>query len=228
MRKLFLSLLSVSSVMLFSCQKEIDPAVLPNSTGSSGNNNNTSNSYFPLTAGTWTQYKDSATGRITKMTVTNRTTVRNNRLYTVVLSTTNSVTDSMLVAVIGPDYYHTFYGYSPNTNAPFDLTFYFLNDTASVGRSWYYNAGQGNGITAYITTRIMEKGLSLTIQGKPYTNVIHTRMTLAYDLGGIVVDFADYDYYLAKGIGMVRVRGKMDQLGVFIETCSELTDYHIQ
>ena len=166
MRKLTLALLSVSSVLIFSCQKEIDPTILPNSTGSSSNNN-TANSYFPLTAGTWILHKDSATGRMTKMTATNRTAVRNNRLYTVMLSTTNSVTDSMLVAVNGPDYYHTFYGYSPNTNAPFDLTFYFLNDTASVGRSWYYNAGQGNGVTAYITTRIMERAFPLPFRANP-------------------------------------------------------------
>lgn len=219
-------------IFLFSCQKEIDPNIITGpgtGGGNGGGTSNPSNSYQPLTAGTWWKYTDSASGNITTVTVTNLTKTINSIVYNKIVNTTNSQTDTTYYASPQPNYYMTARGQSPNTGAPYDLTFHYLNDTASIGRSWNDNAGQGNGFTATTQTTMMEKNITVTIAGKTYTNVIHTQMALSYDLGlGGPMDFGTYDFYFAKGIGIIRIRANLGAFGFSIPSCSDLTDYHIQ
>ena len=117
---------------------------------------------------------------------------------------------------------------SPNTGAEYDLLFNYLNDTASVGYNWTYTAGQGNGFTAYVKTTIIEKDITVTVSGVTYPNVIHTKLDFYYDISGIIMDFADYDYYIAKNVGIVRVRSNISGGGVSLQTSSDLIDHHIQ
>lgn len=148
-------------------------------------------------------------------------------MYTALVGTNGTQTDTSWFAAPQPNYYITLKGNSPNSGAAFDLTFHYLNDTASVGYSWQYKAGQGNGFTAHIKTTIKERGISMIVEGKTYTNVIHTELVLSYDLFGIILDFGSYDYYVSKGVGIIKVRTEVASFGVAFSACTNLIDHKI-
>jgi hypothetical protein len=227
MRKLHLLLLSALCVFMISCQQEIDD-VLTNPPGNGNNNNNNNNNntsgglYQPLTAGTWWKYKDSASGNLTTNTATSVTKTLNNINYRAITAGNG---DTAYYGVKGPGYYFRAAGLSPS-GLPFDLTFNYLNDTASVGYSWQYNAGQGNGFTAITNTKIIEKGITMTVEGKTYTDVIHTFLVLSYDMGGTPSPYGEYDFFIAKIVGIIKSRADLAS-GLFI-SCTNLVDHHVQ
>jgi hypothetical protein len=227
MKKFYFPLLfSLLSVFFFSCQKEIS-FDKPPAGGGTTQGGNSADSYQPLSTGSWWKYKDSASASISTLTVLSGTKTINGILYTDVKGEQGSQVDTAYQASPQPNYYFNAKGFSPNTGAPYDLTFHYLNDTAAVGYSWQYNGGQGNGFTAVMTTTIIEKNISVAIGGRTYTNVIHTQTALAYDILGTVMDFGTYDYFFAKGVGIIRVRAQLDAFGTVLSSCSDLVDYHI-
>ncbi len=82
---------------------------------------------------------------------------------------------SAYYAVKGNNYYLRAAGSSPNSGASFDLTQLYLNDKEAAGFTWSFDGGHGNGFAAKIPGKIMERDLTMTVQGKSYKNVIHTR-----------------------------------------------------
>ncbi len=224
------------TLSLFSCQKEVNEELptTPGGTGGTGGtggsggsgNTNPANSYHPLTAGsTWT-YKDSTTGTLNTIVSTGKTKVIDGRTYTIV--TDPQVSDSAYMSNTGANYYLLGEGTTPNLGASFKIVFHYLNDTAAVGTTWRYNAGHGNGVTAYITPTVMARNLTLNIEGRTYTNVVHTRLKWEYEFGGMTLEMANYDYFTAKGVGIVRVRSFLDAMGTKLETCSNLVDHTIK
>jgi len=220
------SLLLLASFILVACQKEIDETTTEGG-GGPGGNPVTGTSYNPLSTGSWWKWKDTASGATTTSTVINKNKTANNIVYTALLSDNGSRTDTAWAASPRPNYYLAAQGVSPNTGAPYDLVFHFLNDTASVGYSWQYNAGQGNGFTSLIKTTIIAKGLSMTVEGKNYTDVIHTKLDLSYDIFGMVMQFATYDYFTARGVGIIKVRTDINAFGTSMQTCMNLVDHKI-
>lgn len=233
MRKLFsVALLLATSLFLFSCQKEIEPLDPLQSnngnSGSSGGSAASANSYFPLTAGSWWKYKDSLTGTTSVGTVTSRTKSINNILYTALVSVMGTQSDTSWAASPQPNYYMTAKGVSPSGGS-YDILFHYLNDTASVGYHWEYNAGNGNGFTALIKTTIIAKNLTMTVAGKTYNNVIQTRLDLTYDVLGSPMDFGYYTYFIAKGVGVIKVRSDLSMMGIpILQTSSDLIEYSIK
>jgi hypothetical protein len=192
------------------------------------NNPGNPNNYQPLAVNSYWKYKDSLSGAVSQATMLNKTRLINNRMYTAALSTMGQQADTTWMAVDGPNYFIYANVVSPNTGAPASLLFHYLNDTASVGYSWQYDAGHGNNFPAIIKTTIMEKGITHTVDGKAYPDVIHTRLELNYDILGTVMKFATYDYYVAKGVGIIRVRTLADAMGMNMETTSNLVEYQIK
>lgn len=215
------------SLFIISCQKETSQE--QNGPGGNGSSNNNA-TYYPLTEGTWWKYKDSVTGNITLQTITKKTKTINNIVHTGIIGSINGVQspDTAWAAAHRPDYFLTAEGVSPNTGAPFDFTFHFLNDTASVGYNWEYDAGHGNGFTAYLKTTIIERGIAKKVAGKNYTNVIHTRLELFYEIFGTVMKFATYHYYIAQGVGIVRIESEISNMGFSFKTSGDLIDYQIK
>lgn len=227
MRKV-LSLLLIASFVVVSCQKEIeDPDSTSNNNGNNGNNgnNNSPDSYHPLSVGSWWKMKDTASGNIATTTVVNGSRTINNIVYSAMKSSNSP--DTAWAASPKPNYYIAGQGNSPNSGAAYNIVFHFLNDTASVGYSWEYNAGQGNGFAAIIKTTIIAKGLSMTVEGKNYTNVIQSRMVLSYDILGQVMPFATYDYFVAKGVGIIKLRADINAFSTSMQSCSNLVDHKI-
>jgi hypothetical protein len=229
MKTRFLYLLSVLLITLSSCQKEVtDPDVQPTTggTGGTGGTGNTgSGTYLPLTKNTFWKFQDSASGAITIMTVLDKTTTINGKLFTDVLGSNSTQTDTGYMTRQGADYFT--YAQVNNGTSSGNFLFHYLNDTAAAGSSWEYIAGQGNGYVAYIKTTIVERNLSRTVAGKTYTDVIHTRMDLSYDLGERV-DAGYYDYYTAKNIGIIQVKSRLGMFGSQFAASSDLVDYQIK
>jgi hypothetical protein len=236
--KKILILLPFAAIILFSCQKEIDPGILGTtaggtpggggSGGTGGGTGSTSTSYHPTTVGSYWKYKDSADGTIMTNTMIAQTLTNNGITFRGMRSTSPTVTDTVNVASPQPQYYYYEAGLSPNSGASFDLLFNYLNDTASVGYTWQYTAGQGNGFTASLKGTIVERNISVTVQGKTYTNVIHSHLDMSYNIFGVSMDVGYYDYFVAKGVGIVRMRSGVDAFGTVSSICSDLTEYHIQ
>ena len=217
------------SLLFISCQKETSQEdIQPGSGGSGGSAN--SGTYYPLTEGTWWKYKDSVSGGIIQQQATKVTKTINGIIHTGLIGSLNGVQspDSAWAAVDGPDYYSTAEGVSPNTGASFDLLFHYLNDTASVGYNWEYEAGHGNGLTAYIKTTIRERNITMTVSGKSYQNVIYTTMDLSYDIFGTIMDFGTYHYYTAKNIGVIKVISEFWGGGITFKSSTDLIDYQIR
>jgi hypothetical protein len=226
-------LLIFFSSVLISCQKEVDFTLPPTTGGGTGSGSggtpggtvNTSGAYYPLTTGSFWKYKDSATGVVQTNAVIAATRVINSIIYKGLY--TPSTNDTGWMASAQPNYYMAVKGNSPNTGAPYDLVIYYLNDTAAVGWSAESSAGQGNGFAATTKTTIMERGITKVVNGKSYNNVIRTNVTLSYDLMGNAIQMASYQFYVAKGVGIIRAETDIGAFGVSFRSCSELVDYKI-
>jgi hypothetical protein len=228
MKKINLALLVFfASLFLISCQKEVSTELGPQ-TGGTGAGSGNKTSYNPTTSGSWWKYKDTASGMISTDTMLKRTNTINGIVYTAMIGQNAMLKDTAWVASPQPNYYMYEKGVSPNTGASYDMLFHYLNDTAAVGSNWQYTAGQGNGFTALIQTTIVERNISLTVAGKSYSNVIHTRLVLTYDVYGSSLDAMAYDYFTAKGIGIIKVRSEGLTLLSGFKACSDLVDYSIK
>jgi len=120
---------------------------------------------------------------------------------------------------------------SPNTGATVDVNFIYLNDTASVGYKWTRTAGVGGSFTASMPGEIIEKNITKQIQGKSYTNVTHSEVSLNYIIPGYgEITLAVYDFYIANNIGIVKVDSHVfDGLGNETTVIvSEVIEYSIK
>jgi len=83
--------------------------------------------------------------------------------------------------------------------------------------------------TAIVKTTIVERNLSMTVTGKHFKNVIHTRLDLKYDMLGFIMEAGTYDYFIAKGVGIIKVRTQLLNFGVpVLQSCADLTDHLIK
>lgn len=224
MRKIVLHLCAALVVLsLVSCQKEVDNILAPTPTNPTASAN-----YQPLTANSFWKYKDSLTGTVSQTTMLNKTKLINSRNYNAALSSMGQRTDTSWIAVDGANYYAYADAAGMNTGAPVKLLFHYLNDTASVGHNWYYDAGHVNGFPASVKTTIMERGITHAVEGKTYKDVIRTRLELHYDIIGTVMKVATYDYYVARGVGIVRTRTFIDGAGMNFTSSTNLLEYQVK
>jgi hypothetical protein len=222
MRTQFSYLLPLLCLILFSCQKEpADPDMQPGT----GTGSTDSITYLPLTKGTYWKYQDSLMGTVTTMTVLDKTKTFSGRTYTAVVGS-NSQTDTFYMTRQGADYFNYAEVNSGTSSGRF--LFHYLNDTAAVGRNWEYLAGQGNGFPAYFKTTIIERNIIHTVHAKAYTQVIHTRMEMSYDIFGERTPAAIYDYYIARGIGIIQLKTTIDMLGTEMTSSSDLLEYQVK
>ncbi len=210
---------------MVSCQKEFAIEDLPaGTTPSTGNNGSDSkDSYQPLSKDSYWKYKDSLTGTITTQTATAITKTFDNRTYTAIANSDGTNTDTIYSANNLISYYS--YGEVGNGSSSGSFLFHYLNDTVPVGQSWEYLAGQGNGIDVHIKATVIKKGMSVTVNNFNYTNVVHTDLELSYDMIGPVIK---YEFYVAKGVGIIKVRSRGVGLTQGFESCTDLIEYKIK
>ena len=173
-------------------------------------------SYFPQTYGsTWT-YRDSLFGEPTD-TVGIRSAVINSKTFTINGSTTDfnglicynaRVVDQN--NAVGTAYYyvgkHVFALLESTPPAGF-LILNIMVDTAAVGHVWVSSPALNtllNGSPAQAVNTVVEKDLTRTVNGVTFTNVIHTTTSLQTNIKGEgFQNIANFDFYLAPGVGLI-------------------------
>jgi len=80
-----------------------------------------------------------------------------------------------------------------------------------------------------INNEIVETGLSLTVQGKNYSPVIHVERTVTINYLGEDMELNTQDIYYAKGVGKIRVveKGKDLLMGNSFTTTQELVSHNL-
>ena len=189
--------------------------------------------YQPFSKNSYWKYKQTGTfpGETTITSTGQTRTV--NGIPCGVFNSTSTITPGTSEGFFGVkdhNYFTVLKGASPNTGAIIDVTFLYLNDTASVGYTWDHVAGTGNGFKALTPGKVLEKGITITVEGKSYTDVTHTQIDLQYELPVLgVVTFATYDYYVAKNIGIIKVDSQGDVMwGGGLSSEMNLIEYSIK
>lgn len=193
--KKILSILILGGAMLIAgCSKKNNPG--PSASA---------DSYLPVSSGsTWT-YNDVMGGNTSQLTITmtGATSVINGKTYytgTSASSTRGTSTGYFYAAN------HSYSFRATSATASITIELQMGNDEQGVGYSWTTTPtdnGTINGVSAKTVNTIKEKNITKVVNGKTFTNVIHTQVDLQYDLGTGFQSVVTYDIYLAKGVGMI-------------------------
>lgn len=206
------------SVLFTSCGKNSSDDPDPNDSQTA------STSYQPLTVNsTWTYLTDYPTADNVVLTATASTQTYNNKAYTVVQA------KGAKLGSQNQYFYNAnhLYNYRVPVDGMGTIDFTYLNDNAAVNATWKANVtddGTLNGIPAQMTGTITEKGITKTVSGKQYTDVIHTTILLQYNIASTYTTFATYDFYVAKGIGII----EMDSSTFGLTSTLKLQSYQIK
>lgn len=219
MKKLLFILMTVSIAFVAGCKID-DPG--------EDLKGNVYNTYQPITKGTvWKYAKNSVVaGPETETQImTGGKTVYNKKFYYTVSTQTPAGEDSLTrYAHDANDYYIS----NESKTGGFTVEFLYLKEDHIVGRVWTAQVtpdGLVNGIPARIQGVVIEKNINITISGLKFSNVIHTRLQFQYDQGTGFTTTDVIDYYIAKGIGILRVDYSDGQT---ISSNKLVTDYEIK
>jgi hypothetical protein len=187
-----------------------------------------SDSYQPVTKGSYWKFNDKIGGttatQVETHTMTGGTETFNGKTY-YTINLTSAVLNNALNY-----YYHGNDSYSVrSTSAAAGATaeYVYLKDNYAIGKTWtapFTDDGSLNGVPAQTIGQIVEKGITKIVSGKTFTDVIHTKLLIQYDLGNGFETIQTLDYYIAKGVGIIEA----DSEGAGITSTSVLTDYSIK
>lgn len=196
MKRLLLAVLSVAVIALAGCKKD-----------SSNKPSTTSNTYLPVTKGsTWT-YNDITAGAsdTRTITVTGATTQINGKTYdNIAINTVSSGNTTGYYLASNHQYAMRVLG----SQVAITLELQLGLDNQNVGYSWTTTPtdnGKVADFPARLINTIKETGISKTVNGKSYSDVIHTQGNLQYDFGTGYTTAGTYDFYLAKGVGLIEL-----------------------
>ncbi len=212
--KKYMLLFAAAAVLMAGCKSKNDPK--PGS-----------DSYFPVSSGSTWSYKDVIGGvnNTLTITMTGGTSVFNNKTY---------YTASGVSSVHGTNtgYYYaadnTYAIRASSASAGVTIELQMGNDAKAVGDTWTTTPtdnGTISGFPARTVNTIKEKGITKVVNGKTFTDVIHTQVDLQYNLGSGFTSTALYDFYLAKGVGMIETDTSVSGNVYEKET---ITDYNIK
>ena len=174
------------------------------------------NSYFPETFGSNWKYRDSIYGE-----ATDSVHIFGPRIDTVTYTMTGATTNFNSDICYNVDVVSKLNGHSTayfhvdnhlnslmESAVPYGLTdLQLLRDTMSVGFSWTFsptNNGVLNNYPVKAINTIVEKNINKIVNGITYPNVIHTSINLQVNINGAGFhNIANYDFYLAKGFGLI-------------------------
>ncbi|WP_157580354.1 hypothetical protein [Segetibacter koreensis] len=206
--------LVASSLFLFTqCTKD-------NSSPSTSTSN-----YSPLTVGsnwTYNYTQDSSAASTYTVTVTSKDTTANGRTYKVLSSSDG--TGNLYMAREDSNYYR--YASFPQLGIDGFEELY-LKDNRPVNSTWTNTASfkyQGTSIPATLTYTIKEKGITHTVNGKTYNDVIHVNL----DINVLISSIGGGDFYYAQGIGLIDNQISVGLSGASFNSKQELISYEIK
>ena len=222
-----LAMCALTAIVLSGCQKINGHSISPNtgtSTATSGY------AYLPTTSGTsWTMASDySGTKDTSTLTLTGVTAIFNG--FTCVQAQHVSKSIGTSIGYLGyNNQMYIYRGYSLSSGETVD--FPYLVDNQPVGYSWTRKAndnGTVGGVTARFVCTITEVGITKTVFNHTFSNVIHTSLDLQYDPGTGYVSTAVYDFYIAKGVGIIETDTNINIMGFTSVSTSKLLSYTIK
>lgn len=168
----------------------------------------TSESYLPLTTGTTWKYI-SVYGTGTSDTITQRVTgateTFNGKIYHT-LALTSRLQGAANGYMYNGNHILRFRQSEASQGISVTIDLQVLNDTAKVNSSWIGSVsddGYVNGVRAQTINTVKERGISKVIGGKTFKDVINTEVALQYNFGSGFETITTYNFYVAKGIGII-------------------------
>ena len=230
-RIFLLGLITCIAVIFSQCKKENPAPVTPAA----------NKDYQPLTAGSTFSYNDTTNGTasVYTQTVTSNTIVRNGKNF---VKLSNSNGSEQYIAKSGVNYYQLTL-YSSLHGGEFEDNY--LNDSLPVDSSWtvafktYNPLGFPDSLYTFATYKIAGKGLSMTINGTVFTEVIHVSLTdvSAYSQippsssNNLITRMATGEFYYARGVGLIKSELNIDDNPPYnisaYKTWKTLASYHI-
>lgn len=188
------------SLLIISCQPEYNPGPIDPPV-----------TYMPATAGSTWNYElinniPPATTTPFILTSTTSDSAINGKSYRVF---TNSISANEYYNVTGNEYYN--FRNLPAALGSSSVEYLYLKDNVDVGASWsqtYPVMVSGVSLNATLTNTIAEKGVSKTVNGATYNDVIHITTTVGVSIGGVPLPAdaitSDIQSYYAARIGMIQ------------------------
>jgi hypothetical protein len=179
--------------------------------------------YDPITAGsTWT-YLNTPGGSMT-LTATTKDTVALTRTYKVF---NNPGGPNNYRTKVGGDYYR--FGMFSDI-VPGGIEENYLKDGKAVNDTWTTTQNitappPFGTVPATLTYTVKEKGISRTVSGKAYNNVVHIRV----DIAALTFGLGGGDFWYANGIGLIEASIAVNPPGqAGITQTQVLTSYNIK
>jgi hypothetical protein len=227
MKQLILFL--IIGVALFTAACKLDKPDL----SKGGSAASTAESYQPINKGTSWTFKQTTTDNLSHVevatqttTITGDTKTFNNKLYYVGLSTSDTLSGNAYYSYNNGDYRYR----TAILGTDIIIEYLYLKDNATIGQIWtapVTDNGTVNTIPAQIIGDVEEKGISKTVSGKEFANVIHTKILFQYNVTGAFETYQVIDFYVAKGVGIIEMDTNVSQPYISHSTLA-LTDYTIK
>jgi hypothetical protein len=190
----------IISLVLFlsSCYKDSDPAISSSTGGSGGSNptNPATCNFAPYRTGSKMTQTTNTTGATTDFEVTKDTTIGSDKFYVFVNKTSNI--SGLYIRVDGSG---NVWQFTPDVNfngqALPSTNFIYIKPNEPLNTEWSYPVSNGS---TYVF-KILEKGISKTINGVSYTNGIKVNLKVNFTVGGSSTTLSNADYLWFCGFG---------------------------
>lgn len=209
----------LASLLFISCQKEASngsdptPGGGPDTTTNPPANKDTS--FQPATKDSYWAYKSTNSGTDTSSVDTLRATGStkdfNGHTYNIFsgsLSGTGGTSESYMRSD-GDGNMYLLSDITDTSLGQSTLEILYTNTKQNAGFTWTYNGGNISGLPLTFNGKILEKNITKDVQGKTYTNVIHSQVTAGFTVVLQTITLITYDVYVAQGVGIVKIDTKI-------------------
>jgi len=225
MRKL---IIPVFLFLMAGCTKEVEYNY-NQATASNMEESKAAATYLPLKTGTYWKYTnqtDSNDPQTSTLSVLNLKKNYKGKTYTAVKTVRGRSEDTIYYSKTG----HSYYIYT-NESTPdasdMNLEILYLKDNAGANATWSASAGTAAGTSLTYYGKIIEKNMSIKVNGVTYDNVIHTYIEIRKPILFFYIVVAKQHYYIAKNIGIIKNVSEQE-LPSKSATTTTITDYTIK
>lgn len=158
--------------------------------------NNVVDSYYPVTKGTYWKYRTNTGGSSTS--VVSGDTIVDGQKYAVIVVEGSSSGERSLVREQDNNIYirnHEFGGYEV----------LYVKTAASIGEQWNFTL-MVNGLENYYEYTMVAKGITKTVNGREYKDVLQTHTVLYAVLNGEKFPVSTAETFFAKGVGAISIK----------------------
>lgn len=185
--------------------------------------------YQPFSANSYWKYRVVIGSKVdtTTTTMTANTATFNNKIYHTVTSASTAYAGVQTGYMYADNHNYSIRATTLINGITVDIVY--LNDAATTWTNKITDSGFINGVPAQIIGTLVDANISKTVSGKTYNNVIHTKVDLQYNLTGTGFSSVTvYDYYIAKGIGIIENDATINAFGYSTTSTTSLIDYAIK